>query len=123
MMDPEIIAGAKFCAPETDESARKVAANDVRAARGTRKSRHENLSGELPPPGVTRWVIRRKAQVVAAVLSGAITLDEVWERYSVSNEEFTSWQRSLERHGVYGLRTTRVQLYREAAESAPKKSR
>jgi hypothetical protein len=57
-------------------------------------------------------VIRRKAQVVAAVQAGTITVEEVCERYSVSMEEFQSWKRLFERHGVYGLRTTRSQIYR-----------
>jgi transposase-like protein len=57
-------------------------------------------------------VIRRKAQVVAAVQAGIITVEEVNERYSVSPEEFESWKRLFERHGVYGLRSTRSQLYR-----------
>jgi hypothetical protein len=57
-------------------------------------------------------VIHRKAQVVAAVHAGALSLDEVRERYSVSVEEFRGWERTLQQHGVYGLRTTRLQLYR-----------
>ena len=31
---------------------------------------------DLPPPGTTRWVIRRKAEVVAAVRGGLLTLEE-----------------------------------------------
>jgi len=44
---------------------------------------------DLPKPNTVRWVIRRKAEVVAM-----------------------SWQRSIESHGIAGLRTTRVQQYR-----------
>ena len=39
----------------------------------------ENLNTELPPVG-TRWVPRRKAQVVTAVRGGAISLDEACRR-------------------------------------------
>ena len=67
---------------------------------------------DLPPPNTGRWVIRRKAEVVAAVRGGLITLEEALERYSLTNDEFISWQRSIERHGMPGLRTTRLQQYR-----------
>ena len=69
---------------------------------------------DLPPPGTTRWVIRRKAEVVAAVRGGLLTLEEACARYSLSIEEFLAWQRAIERHGLAGLRTTRIQQYREA---------
>jgi Protein of unknown function (DUF1153) len=36
---------------------------------------------ELPPLNTRRWVARRKAAVVAAVLSGMITLEEACRRY------------------------------------------
>lgn len=66
----------------------------------------------LPPPGTKRWVIRRKAEVVAAVRNGVITLEEACERYTLSVEEFLSWQRAIDKHGLRGLRATRVQHYR-----------
>lgn len=68
---------------------------------------------DLPPPNTKRWVIRRKAEVVAAVRSGLISLDEACRRYTLSIEEFLSWQRLIESHGVPGLRVTRLQDYRE----------
>ena len=66
----------------------------------------------LPPPNTKRWVTRRKAQVVAAVEHGSISLEHACERYSLSVEEFLSWQRAIEEHGLRGLRATRVQQYR-----------
>ncbi|MBL8708667.1 MAG: DUF1153 domain-containing protein [Rhodospirillaceae bacterium] len=83
-----------------------------------RPSQHNPLGAtpktldELPPPGTRRWVIRRKAEVVAGVRAGLITLEEACQRYSLSVEEFLSWQRSIDRHGLRGLRTTRIQDYR-----------
>ena len=68
---------------------------------------------DLPPPNTKRWVVRRKAAVVAAVRSGRITMEEALRRYQLSEEEFLSWQRALEAHGLAGLRATRVQRYRE----------
>lgn len=67
----------------------------------------------LPPAGTTRWVSRRKAQVVAAVDGGLLTADEACRRYRMSQEELATWQRLFERVGVPGLRVTRVQHYRE----------
>ncbi len=69
--------------------------------------------GSLPAPDTKRWVIRRKAAVVAAVRGGLLTLAEACERYTLSVEEFLSWQQAIEHHGVAGLRTTRLQEYRE----------
>ena len=68
---------------------------------------------ELPPVTTTRWVTRRKAAVVAAVREGVLTLDEACRRYQLSIEEFTSWQRLVDRHGLPGLRATRIQEYRQ----------
>ena len=70
----------------------------------------------LPQPGTTRWVVRRKAEVVAAVNGGLLSIDEVCERYSLTIEEFASWQRSVDRSGMQGLRVTRLQHYRDLYE-------
>ncbi|MEX2649224.1 MAG: DUF1153 domain-containing protein [Alphaproteobacteria bacterium] len=72
----------------------------------------------LPSPNTKRWVARRKAAVVAAVANGVLTLEEACRRYMLSAEEFASWQRAIEAHGLRGLRTTRIQEYRsrETAE-------
>jgi len=67
---------------------------------------------DLPKPNTVRWVIRRKAEVVAAVRGGLLTLDSALERYGLSAEEFMSWQRTIESYGIAGLRTTRTQQYR-----------
>ena len=67
---------------------------------------------DLPPPNTKRWVIRRKAEVVAAVRGGLLTLEDACKRYKLSVEEFLSWQRAIDRNGLPGLRTTRVQHYR-----------
>ena len=67
---------------------------------------------DLPPPDTKRWVMRRKAEVVAGVRSGLISLEEACRRYTLSVEEFLSWQASIEEYGLAGLRTTRIQQYR-----------
>ena len=67
---------------------------------------------DLPPKGTYRWVIRRKAEVVAAVRGGLLSFEEACERYDITHEEFLGWQKSIESHGMQGLRTTRIQHYR-----------
>ena len=70
----------------------------------------------LPAATTTRWVVRRKAEVVAAVNGGLLTIDDVCERYSLTLEEFASWQRAVDRSGMQGLRVTRIQHYRDLYE-------
>jgi len=68
---------------------------------------------DLPPAGAHRWVPRRKAVVMAAVRGGLLSLEEASTRYALSVEEFRSWQTSVDKHGLAGLRTTRIQHYRQ----------
>ena len=70
----------------------------------------------LPAPETRRWVVRRKAEVVAAVNGGLLSIDEVCERYCLTLEEFASWQRAVDRSGMAGLRVTRLQHYRDLYE-------
>lgn len=66
----------------------------------------------IPAPTTDRWVIRRKAQVVAAVHGGLLTSDEACNRYRISLDELSGWQRAIQRFGMAGLRVTRTQSYR-----------
>src|SRR2546430_8717164 len=72
---------------------------------------------DLPAPGTKRWVIRRKAEVVAAVRGGLLSLEEACSRYTLTVDEFLSWQFSIDQHGLAGLRTTRIQQYRQDRKS------
>jgi transposase-like protein len=72
---------------------------------------------ELPPENVKRWTPQRKAAVLAAVRSGAITVEEACRRYEISGEEFLAWLRAFETHGLPGLRTTRIGKYRHRPSS------
>ena len=76
------------------------------------------LMQNLPPPNTKRWVVRRKAAVVAAVRSGGLTIEEACRVYQLSEEELLSWDRAFELHGLAGLRATRIQQYR-----APRRER
>jgi len=59
--------------------------------------------------GRSGWIA---ASVVAAVLSGMITIEEVCRRYDLSVDEFLSWHNAMQRHGLPGLRISKLQNYR-----------
>lgn len=70
----------------------------------------------LPPARSVRWTVRRKAEVLAAVRGGLLTLDEACDRYGLAPEEFAAWEWSIQHHGLDGLRITRLQEYRAEYE-------
>jgi hypothetical protein len=65
-----------------------------------------------PAPDTKRWLSRRKAEVVAAVRGGLLSLGDACKRYKLTIDEFLNWQRLIERHGLPGLRAAKVQDYR-----------
>ena len=71
---------------------------------------------DLPPRNTMRWIARRKAEVVAAVNGGLLSIPEACERYDLTLEEFASWQRAVEREGLPGLRISRAQFHRDFAK-------
>jgi hypothetical protein len=79
-------------------------------------------SSDLPPANTKRWVISRKAQVLAAIDAGLLSRAEACARYAISEAELRLWERAVACAGVPGLRVTRVQIYRpvfEAGEILP----
>jgi Protein of unknown function (DUF1153) len=80
--------------------------------------RHLTLA-DLPSPQTKRWVIRRKAEVVAAVRGGLLSMEEACSRYALNLEEFLSWQHYVDNYGLAGLRATRVQFYRAPSVRFP----
>jgi hypothetical protein len=67
---------------------------------------------DLPAPTTERWVASRKAIVVAAMRGGLLSMSDACARYRLTTEEFLSWQMQVDRNGLQGLHTTRVQEYR-----------
>lgn len=68
---------------------------------------------DLPASATTYWVSRRKAEVLAAIDGGLLSVDDACERYRLSLEELGAWRRSVDRAGIAGLRITKVQRYRD----------
>ena len=58
------------------------------------------------PQGRVRWLAQRKAELIAAVSGGLLTMDDACLRYAISPEEFTDWERRYVRHGMDGLRVS-----------------
>jgi hypothetical protein len=73
---------------------------------------------DLPPSNTKRWVIRRKAEVVAAVRGGLLSFEDARKRYALTIDEFLRWHRLIERHGLPGLRATKIQDYRSQQVTA-----
>jgi len=67
---------------------------------------------DLPPSDVKRWVPQRKAEVVAAVRGGVLTLDAACQRYALTVEEYLSWESAISSYGLEGLRITEIQHHR-----------
>jgi hypothetical protein len=66
---------------------------------------------QLPPIG-SRMTPRRKATILDAIETGALSALDVCELYQISWDELTEWQRLEAHFGVRALRTTRLQQYR-----------
>ncbi len=111
---------------EQEAQDRRAAGTDARDAHGPILRRTDSRPIEvpgplgrpitmesLPPPDTRRWVVRRKAEVIAAIRGGLLTAAEACARYGLSPEELELWEESLDRAGVPGLRVTRIQLYRD----------
>jgi hypothetical protein len=68
----------------------------------------------LPPAGTMRWVARRKAEVVAAVKGGLLSIEEACARYDLSIEELMLWESTVARAGMPGLRVKMIQHHKSA---------
>ena len=68
---------------------------------------------DLPPPGTSRWVARRKAAVVRGVQSGLLSRDEAIATYELSEEELDGWVQAANAYGTNGLKTTLTQQFRQ----------
>ncbi len=75
----------------------------------------EALTLDTLPPAhrPVYWIPRRKAQVVAAVAGGLLTIEEACDRYHISLEEFAAWNHANARSGVHGLRMSHHQSYKK----------
>ena len=68
---------------------------------------------DLPPPDTSRWVASRKLAVVRGVAYGLMTRSEAMNIYGLSEEEFDSWVRGVEKFGSNALKVTLLKSYRQ----------
>ena len=72
---------------------------------------------DLPSPRA-RWTPLRKAEVIAAIQGGLLSIAEACTTYGLTLEEIATWQRTVARAGIAGLRATRAQHNHDAQEKA-----
>jgi len=68
------------------------------------------LTANGPP---SRWTPVRKAMVAQAILAGKLHKGTARRRFELAEEELSGWIAVYREHGTLGLRTTRLQQYRE----------
>lgn len=51
--------------------------------------------------------------MIEALRGGWVLVEEVCRLYDLSADEIVAWERDIDRYGVHGLRTTRLQIYRD----------
>ena len=51
---------------------------------------------DLPPRTHRRWLLSHKEIVVTAVCQGLLSFEEACERYSLTLDEYLSWQRTFD---------------------------
>lgn len=69
---------------------------------------------DLPPAGTVRWTPNRKAIVVRAVRGGLVSIQEILDRYHMTEREFLIWESGLKDDGITGLKVTHFQRRRRA---------
>ena len=75
-------------------------------------------SAGSPPAATTRWTPRRKAEILAAVRQGLLSIEAAAAHYAITPEELLSWQGVLDREGLSGLTNRRVAERRRMARRA-----
>src|SRR5712692_10791229 len=88
------------------------------ANRGVDGANRADALGPMPrlPRLRQRWTVRRKAAVIEAIRSGWLRIEDACRLYALSVDEFVAWERDIDRHGIHGLRATRLQIYRDTEE-------
>ena len=71
---------------------------------------------DLPVPSNVHWTPNRKAIIVRAVRGGMFTLEELLNRYHMTEKEFLIWEQGLKDDGERGLKVTHFQRRRRAKQ-------
>jgi hypothetical protein len=121
LLDP-FAHGGGLAAPRVLERLSRLSKQKRRVAVGLRGN--VIAPYDLPPAHGARWTPQRKADLIAAILGGVITLDEAKARYALTIEELSEWRRGLAAAGVRGLKATkRIGTRKELATASEEQSR
>jgi len=88
---------------------------------GNREREYWQWAIYLPPIPGDGWSVAKLRWLPRC--AGKITMEEALCRSQLTEEEFLSWQRAFETHGLPGLRATRIQQYREPRRPRGPRSR
>lgn len=61
-----------------------------------------------------RWTAKRKRLLIEDVRGGLVEREAALAGHDVTLEEFAEWVLALDEHGPEGLKTTKLQLHRQA---------
>jgi len=92
-----------------------VVTEDMRSEYCAAPAASPSHASDLPaaPPVPKRWVPHRKAEVIAAVDRGELTLEQACARYAISIEEFVCWVQNISVFGLAGLQVNGTQRRRK----------
>lgn len=62
------------------------------------------------------WVASRKARLLHAIYDGEMTEMDAYINYGITGPELSEWRKLYEKHGINGLKTTKMQRYRNKNE-------
>jgi Protein of unknown function (DUF1153) len=86
--------------------------SSVNAAHRLEPEQEPIFRANLPDSAVTRWVPRRKAELISAIENGILSAEDASKRYRLTPEELAEWQSSYSQFGARGLKATLVQQIR-----------
>lgn len=92
------------CAVKTDDRFLMAGDEKQRAKRAIGPDGHILTLANLPRPPVSRWVARRKAEIVTSVHGGLLNRNKACQRYLITDEEFREWDRAYAAFGLAGLK-------------------
>jgi len=99
--------------PEAGSTAQHEAGQCANSNEAPSANRVEATGLPPAPPPPQRWVPHRKAEIVAAVRGGFLSLEQALERYALSMEEYLTWQHGVDLFGLAGLRVNKTQRRRD----------
>ena len=107
---PRISKRLQASSASTTTRVRRDQAADLR--NGMEFSLQQLADVTLPTNFHGRWITKRKAAVIAQIVTGRLTIEEACQRYNLSLDELSCWQRAFDRYGLSGLQSTKEQKRR-----------